>query len=79
MVIADLDILKQVTVKEFNSFVDREVSKSLHCRRSGNFHIKYSSCKIFLGVKFLFLLVEKSILCLYIDMVLELTRKNRTS
>ena len=29
MMVADLEILKQVTVKEFNSFVDREVSKIL--------------------------------------------------
>ena len=28
MVVTDLEILKQVTVKEFNSFVDREVSNS---------------------------------------------------
>ena len=28
MMVADLEILKQVTVKEFNNFVDREVSKS---------------------------------------------------
>ena len=29
MMVADLEILKHVTVKEFNSFVDREVSKIL--------------------------------------------------
>ena len=52
MVIADLEILKQVTVKEFNFFVDREVSKNLNYRRSGNFTLKIVHVKICLGIKF---------------------------